>query len=96
MGIDNAKLFGEFYDVYSSETYDETIGAAEHLTSTSLLLLSRKTEGERRDILAKVEALTGRLNDTICEDAPLVVALALLNTVCAVERLVQSRAGKQK
>jgi hypothetical protein len=52
-GLDKLKVCGEYFRAYSSEAYDDTIRATKKLASTSLLLLQRKTEEERREMLAK-------------------------------------------
>jgi hypothetical protein len=53
MGINKLKLLGEHFRTYSSEAYDDTMRACETLASASTLLVNRKPEEERRQILAR-------------------------------------------
>lgn len=72
MEIGRLKLFGGYFRAYSSESYKGTMRAVEHLASTSLLLLDRKSEVEKREILAKAQALTEKLSDVVASEAPMV------------------------
>jgi hypothetical protein len=94
MGIGKLKLFGEYFHAYSSEAYSDTMRAAEHLASSCLLLLARKPEVERRDILAKAQDLTEKLSVAVANEAPTIGALALLTAVRVHERLIQQQAEK--
>ena len=94
MEISKLKLFGEYFRAFSSEAYEDTVRAADHLASTSLLLLDRKPEEERREILAKAQALTERISAAVANETPMVGALALLTAVRVHERLIQEQANK--
>ncbi|MGB9204056.1 MAG: hypothetical protein WCB94_08825 [Terriglobales bacterium] len=94
MEISKLNLLGGYFRAYSSEAYKDTLRTVEHLASTSLLLLERKSEAEKRDILAKAQALTEKLSDTVANESPLVGVLALLTAVRVHERLIQEQANK--
>jgi hypothetical protein len=94
MEISKWKLFGGYFRAYSSEAYKDTMRAVEHLVSASLLLLDRKPAEERREILAKAQALTEKLSDAIANESPMVGALALLTAVRVHERLIQEQANR--
>jgi hypothetical protein len=94
MKIGNFKLFGEYFRAYSSEAYNETMHAFETLASASLLLLDRKPEEERRQILAKAQEITQELLELVANESPMVGALGLLTAVRVHERLIQERAKK--
>jgi hypothetical protein len=66
-----------------------------NLASASLLLLDGKPEEEKREILAKAQALTERLSDAIAKEAPMVGALAVLTAARVHERLIQEQAAKR-
>jgi hypothetical protein len=70
--------------------------AVEHLASTSLLLLGRKPEEERREILAKAQGLTEKLSCTVGEEAPLIGTLALLTAIRIHEGLIQQQGEQRK
>jgi hypothetical protein len=95
MKIGKLKLFGGYFRAYSSEAYQDTMRAFEHLASASLLLLDRKSEEERREILAKAKDLTEKLSDVVANEIPMVGALALLTAVRVHERLIQEQANKK-
>src|SRR5258708_9435958 len=50
MGLRKWKMFRGYYRAYSSESHKDTTQAAEHLASTSLVLLDNKPEEEKREI----------------------------------------------
>jgi hypothetical protein len=88
-------LFGEYYRAFSNETYNEIMRATEHLASDAFVVLGRKPEAERRDILDKAQALTNRLTDTVNGENPMVAALALLAAIRTVEQLIQQQADQR-
>lgn len=95
MHISDLKRFGEYFRAYSSKPYDETMHAFETLASTSILLLDRKPEEERKEILARAQHLTLKLLDLVEVETPMVGALGLLSAVRVHEQLIQQQA-KQK
>lgn len=90
------KQIGEYYRAYSSEAYEDTIRAAEHLASTSLVLLEGKPAEERKAILARAQELTEKLSDAVCSEVPLVAALAVLTELRVLERIVQQQADERR
>ena len=88
-------LFGEYYRAFSNENYNEIMRATEHLASNTFVVLARKPEAERRDILDKAQALTSRLTDMVDGENPMVAALAFLAAIRTVEQLVQQQ-GEQR
>lgn len=90
------KQLGEYYRAYSSEAYEDTMRAAEHLASTSLMLLESKATEERTVILAKAQELTDKLSDAVCSEVPLVAALAVLTELRVLERIIQQQADERR
>ena len=96
MSFDRFKMFAGFYRAFSSEAYKDTMRAVEHLASSNLLLLERKPEEERREILAKAQSLTEKLSDAVANEAPMVASLALLTAVRVYERFIQEQADRYR
>jgi len=92
MKIRDVKLFGEYFRSYASQPYEETMHAFENLASTSILLLDRKPEEEKRQILAAAEALTLKLLEQVEGVPPMIGALGLLSAVRVHEALIQQQA----
>jgi len=89
VGISKWKMFGQFYRVHNSETYKDTMRSVDKLASTSLMLLNRKSAEEQREILARAESLTEKINDAVAEEIPLVIVLSLLTALRVHEHNVQ-------
>ena len=69
--------------------------AAEHLASSCLLLLNKKPEAEKLEIIASASDLSERLWDVAAQQSPLVVALALLTALRVHDKFLQQRAKEQ-
>jgi vacuolar-type H+-ATPase subunit H len=93
MNLGKWKLFSAYHHVYASEAYNETMRATEQLARDSLLLLDRKPEEERREILAKAESLTERISETLESEAPMVASLGLLTAIRVLERMIKDQAA---
>ena len=93
MNLGKWKLFSAYHHVYASEAYNETMRATEQLARDSLLLLDRKPEEERREILAKAENLTERISETLESEAPMVASLGLLTAIRVLERMIKDQAA---
>ncbi len=95
MKVGNFKLFGEYFRSYSSKPYNETMHAFETLASASILLLDRKPEEERLQILARAQDLTLKLLELVENEPPMVGALSLLSAVRVHEGLIQEQAREK-
>jgi hypothetical protein len=84
------KLFRKYQQIYSSETFNETMEAVDQLARESLLLLDRKTEEEKSAIIGKVSELSVRLLDTAQGETPLVVGLALFTSLRTHHQNIQN------
>jgi len=94
MNLGKWKLFGSYYRTYSSEAYNDTMRATEQLARDSILVLNRKPEDERREILAKAQCLTEKISETFENEAPMVAALGLLTAIRVLEQMIKNQAAK--
>lgn len=94
MNLGKWKLFSAYRRVYASEAYDETMRATEQLARDSLLLLDRKPEEERREVLAKAQSLTEKISETFENEAPMVAALGLLTAIRVLDRTIKDQAAQ--
>jgi N-glycosylase/DNA lyase len=90
------KEFSEYFRGFSSEALNDIMRATEQLASTSVLLLNRKQEAERKAILARAQEVTEKLSEVLCSEIPLVAAVALLTEVRTLERLIQQQADERR
>jgi hypothetical protein len=94
MNLGKWKLFSAYNRVYASETYNDTMRAAEQLARDSFLLLDRKPEEEKRQILAKARSLTERISNTFAGEAPMVASLGLLTAIRVLEKMIKDQAAE--
>ncbi len=90
------KEFSDYFRAFSSEALNDTMRATEQLASTSLLLLNRKPDEERKAILARAQEMTEKPSDVLCSEIPLVASIALLTEVRTLERLIQLQADERR
>jgi hypothetical protein len=89
-------LFGEYYRAFSDENYKEIVRATEHLASSTFLVLGRKPEAERREIIDRARVLTDEIMDLVDGENPMSAALASLVAIRSIEQLVQQQAEQRR
>jgi hypothetical protein len=94
MKLGKWKLFGSYFRTYSSDAYNDTMSAVERLARDSILVLNRKPEDERREILARAQIVTERISETFDNEAPMVAAIGLLTAVRVLEQMIKNQAAK--
>lgn len=86
--LEFAKMQYVTHRVHQSETYRETMHSVEKLADASFRLFAEKSKDEQAEILARMDELSKKINETINKESPLVVALALLTAIRVHEQLV--------
>lgn len=90
--LDDLLKFREMYHAahrfHQSETYRETMHSVEKLADACFRLFAEKSKHEKIEILARMDELGKKINETIERESPLVVALALLTAIRVHEQLV--------
>ncbi len=88
-------VFGEHPRALSRDECKDVIKATEHLASNAFFQLDRKSEEERRELLARAHALTEHFLDSVAGENPMVASLALLGALRTLERFVQHEVEKR-
>ena len=90
------RFLRDYYRAFSSEQYNEVIKATEHLASNTFISLSRRTDSERREVLARAHRLTETLLDSVAGENPMVASLALLAAIRTLDLFVRQESDKEK